>query len=154
MTLAVVRLRGTINVKNDIRDTLSMLGLGRVNHCVLVEETPQYMGMLQKVKDYVTWGPIDTETATLLVKERGRLEGRRPVDEKSIKELGKYKSFDELGKAIAEGSTRWAKLDGTVKVFRLHPPRQGHEGVKRSFAARGALGDRGEAINALLKKML
>ncbi len=154
MTLAVVRVRGIINVKNDIRDTLTMLGLGRVNHCVLVNETPQYMGMVRKVKDYVTWGPIDTETATLLVKERGRLEGRKPIEEAGLKDLGDFKTYEDMGKAVAEGQVNWSKLDGTVRVFRLHPPRKGYEGVKRAYTVGGALGDRGEDINALIQRMM
>ncbi len=154
MTLAVVRVRGIINVKNDIRDTLTMLGLGRVNHCVLVDETPQYMGMVRKVKDYVTWGPIDTETATLLVKERGRLEGRKPIEEAGLKDLGDFKTYEDMGKAVAEGQVNWSKLDGTVRVFRLHPPRKGYEGVKRAYTVGGALGDRGEDINTLIQRMM
>jgi large subunit ribosomal protein L30 len=154
VTLAVVRVRGIINVKNDIRDTLTMLGLGRVNHCVLVDETPQYMGMVRKVRDYVTYGPIDAETAALLLKERGRLEGRKPLDESIIKEMGEFKSFDDMGKAIAEGQLNWSKLDKTVRVFRLHPPRKGYEGVKRSYTVGGALGDRGEGINPLIQRMI
>ncbi len=154
MTLAVVRVRGIINVKNDIRDTLTMLGLGRVNHCVLISENPPNMGMVRKVKDYVTWGPIDIETATVLVKERGQLKGRKALDEKALKDLGKYKSFEDLGKALADGDATWSKMDGTVRVFRLHPPRKGYEGIKRTFNMGGALGDRGQDINVLLQRMM
>ncbi len=154
MTLAVVRIRGIINIKNDIRDTLTMLGLGRVNHCVLIVESPQAKGMVLKVKDYVTWGPIDTETATLLVKERGQLKGRKALNEKDLKELGKYKSFEDLGKALADGDATWSKMDNTVRVFRLHPPRKGYEGIKRTFNMGGALGDRGQDINVLLQRMM
>ncbi|MCK5251498.1 MAG: 50S ribosomal protein L30 [Thermoplasmata archaeon] len=152
--MAVVRVRGIINVKNDIRDTLTMLGLGRVNHCVLISENPQNMGMVRKVKDYVTWGPIDTETATLLVKERGQLKGRKALNEKDLKELGKYKSFEDLGKSLADGDATWSKMDDTVRVFRLHPPRKGYEGIKRTFNMGGALGDRGQDINVLLQRMM
>jgi large subunit ribosomal protein L30 len=154
VTLAVVRVRGIINVKNDIRDTLTMLGLGRVNHCVLIDETPQYMGMVRKVRDYVTYGPIDAETAALLLKERGRLVGHKPLDVSIIKEMGEFKSFDDMGKAIAEGQLNWSKLDKTVRVFRLHPPRKGYEGVKRAYTVGGALGDRGEGINPLIQRMI
>lgn len=154
MILAVVRVRGIINVKNDIRDTLTMLGLGRVNHCVLISESPQNMGMVRKVKDYVTWGPIDPETATLLVKERGQLKGRKALNEKDLKELGKYKSFEDLGKALADGDATWSKMNDTVRVFRLHPPRKGYEGIKRTFNMGGALGDRGQDINVLLQRMM
>jgi large subunit ribosomal protein L30 len=154
VTLAVVRIRGIVNVKNDIRDTLAMLGLNRVNHCVLLNEDPETRGMLLKIKDYVTWGPIDIETATLLVKERGMLSGRKPVDDKALKALGGYKSHEDLGKALADGEVNWSKLDDTVRVFRLHPPRKGYEGIKRSYKVGGALGDRGEDINVLLQRMM
>ena len=154
MTLAVVRVRGTVNVKRDIRDTLAMLGLTRVNHCVLIPESPQYKGMLQKVKDYVTWGPLDEKTAEVLIKERGRVVGGRPVSGEDLKALGSYKSVEDLAKAVAGGDVAWSKLEGAVPVFRLHPPRKGYEGIKRSYKEGGALGDRGQDINELLQRML
>lgn len=42
------------------------------------------------------------------------------------------------------------------KVYLLHPPRGGFErkGIKKSFVVGGALGDRKDAINDLIKKML
>ena len=48
-------------------------------------------------------------------------------------------------------------IDGNLKqVFRLHPPIGGFErkGIKKSFTINGALGDRKEKINELIKKML
>ncbi len=47
--------------------------------------------------------------------------------------------------------------DGKIKkYFRLHPPRGGFErkGVKLPFTMGGALGNRGEKMNDLIKKML
>ncbi|MBN1386765.1 uL30 family ribosomal protein [Candidatus Woesearchaeota archaeon] len=47
--------------------------------------------------------------------------------------------------------------DGNMRpYFRLHPPRKGFErkGVKRTFRIGGALGDRGEKINDLIKRMI
>ena len=154
MTIAVIRMRGTVKIKNDIRDTLAMLRLNRVNHCVLVRETPQYLGMLQKTKDYVTWGPIDRGTAAKLIKTRGRLVGGVPIDDAAVKAMGTFKGVEELALAVADGKAEWGKVEGTVPVFRLHPPRKGHEGMKRSWQAGGALGNRGPEINALIEKML
>ena len=37
---AVVQVRGEVNMNGDIRDTLDMLNLGRVNHATLVPEEP------------------------------------------------------------------------------------------------------------------
>src|SRR5659263_673598 len=52
---AIVKLRGEVKTRQDIRDTLRMLRLDRVNHCVIVPETPTYHGMIHKAKDYVAW---------------------------------------------------------------------------------------------------
>ncbi len=47
--------------------------------------------------------------------------------------------------------------EGRLKpFFALHPPRGGFErkGIKKGFAEGGALGDRGAAMDALIRKML
>ena len=59
--LAVIRVRGSVNMRKEFRDTLRMLRLGRVNHCVLVPENPNYEGMIKAVGSYVTWGPLKKE---------------------------------------------------------------------------------------------
>ena len=66
----VIRIRGTTGVKQGIASTLEMLRLNRISHAVLVDENPSYKGMLQKAKDYITWGEVDLETLTELVEKR------------------------------------------------------------------------------------
>ena len=68
----VIRIRGTTGVKQGIASTLEMLRLNRISHAVLVDENPSYKGMLQKAKDYITWGEVDLETLTELVEKRGK----------------------------------------------------------------------------------
>ena len=68
MTFAVVRVRGTLRVKPDIKETLRLLRLNKVNHCIVIPESPEYRGMLLKAKDYITWGEVDAETMTSLLK--------------------------------------------------------------------------------------
>ncbi len=69
--LAAVRIRGRINVTRKIRDTLNFLNLKRRYTCTVVEDTPSYRGMLQKVKDMITYGEIDDKTYEKLKKQRG-----------------------------------------------------------------------------------
>ncbi len=38
MVYAVIRVRGTVNIKPDIKKTMQLLRLTRANHCVLLEE--------------------------------------------------------------------------------------------------------------------
>ncbi|MBU4190504.1 MAG: 50S ribosomal protein L30 [Candidatus Thermoplasmatota archaeon] len=152
-TFAVVRVRGNININRGIKDTLKMLNLTKVNHCVFIPETKEYKGMLQKVKDYVTWGEIDSDTLTEMIKERGRLKGDKPVTDKYIEENG-YISIKKFVDSVIEGEIKYSFLKDVKPVIRLHPPRKGLEGIKRSYAIGGALGCRGKEINELLRRMI
>lgn len=154
MIYAVIRVRGSVNVKPDIKDTLKMLRLNRINHCVLLPKTESYSGMLQKVKDYVTWGEIAPQTLAKMIIHRGRLIGDKKVSDKYVKTNTKYKSIMSLAKAISEGETKYQELKDIKPVIRLHPPRKGYGGVKKSYKLGGALGYRGEDINKLIDKMI
>jgi len=68
--LALIRIRGLVDIKHEIRDTLDMLGLYRRNYCVVVENTPSNLGMVAKAKDYITYGEIDDETLKALHAKR------------------------------------------------------------------------------------
>lgn len=153
MAYAVVRVRGSVGVRRDIADTLKMLRLHRVNHCVVVPEET-FKGMIQKAKDYVTYGEINKETLIKLILKRGRLSGNRRVDEEKIKELMDL-SVEELSEKILNGEIK-LKDTPLKPVFRLHPPRKGYDkaGIKKPFSVGGALGYRGEKINDLLEKMM
>jgi len=72
--LAVIRIRGSAKIPKKINDTLKMLRLNRINHCVVLEETPQNIGMIKKVENYVTYGKIKDETIKKLIKERGKIK--------------------------------------------------------------------------------
>ncbi|MBW9223010.1 50S ribosomal protein L30 [Methanothermococcus sp. SCGC AD-155-E23] len=154
MAYAVVRVRGTVGVRRDIKDTLKMLRLHKVNHCVIVPETDTFKGMLEKVKDYVTYGEIDKDTLIKLILKRGRLPGDEKVSEEKIKELTGM-SLEELAEKIMKGEIQ-LKNTPLKPVFRLHPPRKGYDkaGIKKPFSVGGALGYRGKEINKLLERMM
>jgi large subunit ribosomal protein L30 len=64
--IAVVRVRGLVKIRRDFVATLKMLNLNQKNNCVIVEDTPAKLGMIKKVKDFITWGEINEETIALL----------------------------------------------------------------------------------------
>lgn len=152
--LAVVRVRGTVGVRRDIRDTLRMLRLVRVNHAVIVDDRPSYLGMLQKAKDYITWGEINAETLAALLRKRGRLIGDKPLTDEVVRKYTPYKTIDEFARAVINFEAELSDIPELKPVFRLHPPRKGYEGIKRSWKEGGALGYRGEAINDLIMRMI
>jgi len=139
--IAIVRIRGLIGVKHDIDNTLKKLKLYNKNYCVVVPRTASYVGMIKKVKDYVTWGSIDENTYNSLVEKRAEEYKGRVSDKK-----GKinYTSFVEVnGKKIK-------------KIFRLNSPKKGYgrKGIKVPFNQGGALDYRGDKINDLIKRMI
>ncbi len=74
--IAAIRVRGDVMISKPIRDTLDMLHLHKRNFCAVYEKTPQTMGMLDKVKDHITWGEIDDETLEILNDKR-KAEGKK-----------------------------------------------------------------------------
>ncbi|MBU0536681.1 MAG: uL30 family ribosomal protein [Nanoarchaeota archaeon] len=122
--VAVVLVRGHIDLNNDVKDTLNMLKLFRKNYCVVLEKTSPNMGMVQKVKDVITWGEIDEKTLKILIEKRA---------EKNPKDSTKNKKF--------------FRLQPPRKGF-------GRKGIKQPFNKGGALGYRGEKINDLIQRML
>ncbi|MDY6966074.1 MAG: 50S ribosomal protein L30 [Halobacteriota archaeon] len=150
---AVIRVRGNINVRPGIKDTLKMLRLNRVNHCVLLDENPNYEGMIRKVKDYIAWGRIDLEALELLLKERGKIEGGDRLSDEYVKENTDYKDVKSLASALYNGEIGIKDVPKLKVIFRLHPPRKGHKGIKKTFSEGGILGCHGEDINSLLYKM-
>ena len=154
MAYAVIRVRGQPDVSYDIEYTMGLLGVNRVNHCAIVPENASTKGMLQKVKDYTTYGEINAETLAQLIRVRGRLTGDKMITDDYLAENSDFKTVDELAKAIIENDYRMKDIEAAKPVFRLHPPVKGYEGNKRSYKNGGALGYRGEAINDLIARML
>lgn len=150
---AVVRLRGQVNVRYTIEDTMRMLRLHKVNHCVFLPENPHYKGMVQKVKDYVAYGKIDAKTLAEVLENRGRLEGDTRLTEEYIRENTDYDSIQAFAEAVVEGKASFKDVPKLKPVFRLHPPRKGHAGIKRTVQQGGVLGNHDENINVLLHKM-
>jgi large subunit ribosomal protein L30 len=139
---AVIRIKGLVKIRQDFIDTLALLRLNRKMHCVLLKEESVEKGMLQKVKDRVTWGEIDDETLKNMVAKRGRKAGNERLSEKEVAET--LKSLKETGKVP----------ENVKPVFRLTPPSKGFKySIKQQFP-KGELGYRGKEINKLLIRMM
>ncbi|HLC64939.1 MAG TPA: uL30 family ribosomal protein [Candidatus Nanoarchaeia archaeon] len=138
--IAAIRIRGVHDIRGDVERNLDNLRLLRKHACVLLEDTPAVRGQLAKVKDFATWGIINDDTKKILVEKRGNEYSGRLTDSR-----GKI-SYPVL------------KIGGRAlrPYFNLSPPKGGFErkGIKVAFRAGGVLGDRGEHINELIRKMV
>ncbi len=152
--IATIRVRGTVNVTREIKRTLELLRLFRPNHLMLLKEENTGLKMVEKSKDFVTYGKISDETLAILLEKRGRLEGNKKLGKEFLKEKG-FADFSAFAEAIMSGQKTLKEL-GVKPVFRLHPPRKGYErgGIKKPYSLGGALGNRKEKINELIKSMV
>lgn len=150
----VVRIRGTVNIRKEVDYTLKLLHLPRKFHATIIPDDDNYKGMLFKVKDYVTWGPVTPELVKEMLLKRGRIIGNKPVTEDFLKNATKLSSLDEVAEAIASGKLKLKDIKGLKPVFRLHPPIKGFKrSTKKHIRQHGELGFR-EDISSLIRRML
>ena len=150
-----IRLRSGAKMGGEIEYALRTLRLGRRFHAVMVPNGPEFLGMLRKVKDLVTWGEPSPGSLALLLKKRGRVLGAGGLDEKALERFG-HRSVEEMAQAILEGRVALNELygKGLKPLFRLHPPRGGFRGsLKRPYGSGGELGYRGRGIDELIDRM-
>jgi len=152
--IAVVRICSVIGQRKEVKETVRFLNLTRVNHAIIIDNRLTNLGMLQKVKDTITWGEIDPPTLARLLRKRGRLEGNKHLTDEYISKHTKLNSIDDLAKALVDFKIDLTAIPKLKKVFRLHPPSKGfRRSTKRSFQQKGELGYRGADINGLIARM-
>lgn len=153
--LAVVRVRGECKIRTDVEDTLRMLRLYKKNGCVVIPSKPAFIGMLSKIKDFITWGEINDSTFKELIKKRGKLAGKKPLTEQYLKEKTKL-DFEGFTKEFFNFKKELKDVPGLKLFFKLHPPVHGFErkGIKKPFSMGGVLGYRKDKINELIMRMI
>lgn len=140
---AVIRIRGTVNVSPSIKTGLEHMNLRRANNLSLWAEDSKSEGMIKKVKDYVAYGKVSDDVLKELIALKAvPVEAGKKIDaKKAVEELKKGKSLKALG---------------IKNIFTMSPPRGGFDrkGIKVPYKLGGALGNRKEEINELIKKMM
>jgi ribosomal protein L30/L7E len=126
------------------RDTVYMLNLKRSNQATLVQLNESYSGMLDEVKDYVTWGPLSRPMLVKMLSKRGFIGSKKLSTLKSAEEIDKFATELEAGKSL--------KDLGINRNFRLTPPSKGWKGKKLRYP-QGDLGPR-ESMDSLLTRMI
>ena len=139
---AIIRIKGSVKLRKEIKDTLAMLRVHRKMHCVLIKETDTVKGMLNKVRNWITWGEIDDKILELMIRKRGRKQGNKRLTQKEVKDVFEFIKNNE-------------RIPDIIKpVFRLTPPSKGFKKSIKQHYPNGELGYRGKEINGLLKRMI
>ncbi len=157
--LAIIRLRGRVDVPPDVERTLELMRLHKKFHATLYPDNmPGIGGMLRRSAMWITWGEISYEVLLELLRKRGRAAGNRRLSDDYVARVtnNKYRSIEDLATAIYRGEVMLHKIEDIVKpVFRLHPPSGGFKGpIKKPYGDGGELGYRGQGINDLIRRMI
>ncbi len=152
MAYLVVRIKGTVNIPEWARMTLDGLNLDRRFRATIVPESPEYLGMLRKVKEVVAWTKADAGIVKELLEKRGRKTGYKPLTKADLPK--EYKSVEDFASAIAENKISMSKIEGIKPWFALGPPRGGFKRkTKTQYTQRGVLGDDAELVE-IVKRMI
>src|SRR3989344_7556582 len=153
--IAIIRIRVTMGLKKEAKTTFKLLRLYKKNYCTVIDNTPYYVGMLTKIKDYATWGEIDEKTFRNLLEHRGKIAGNKKLTTEYLKQKV-HLDFDSFIKEFFNSSKNLKDIPGLKRFFRLAPPRKGFErkGIKQPFSMGGVLGYRKDKINDLLGRMI
>jgi large subunit ribosomal protein L30 len=154
VVIAVIRVRGSANVPSSQRMILEQMGLSRPNNVVLVDNSDTYLGMLQKVRHLVTFGTPSVKVIEYLLRKRGQVKGHGKLTDQYVSENGGFSSIADLAGKMQEGKATVKDVPMLKRTFRCTPPSKGYENVKQFFEVGGSLGNRGEEIDDLLKRMI
>lgn len=140
--IAVVRIKGNVRVPLIVQDTLERLNLSKKNNLVFLENKDSILGMVKKVKDYVTYGEVDKKYVDEIFEKKGKVfEG---------------KTTDSKEKYVYKG--RFIEINGVKykKSIKLNTPKGGYakKGTKKHVKVGGTLGYRGQLIVDFINKML
>lgn len=151
----VVRIKGQADVPHWAATTLRLLRLDKKYRATIVPARENTLGMLNKVKHYVSWREADAGIARELLDKRGRGPGRARLTGEGLRSKTAFSTTGELAEALASGRASMSSLPSLLKPwFALSPPRHGfRRSTKRMYGQRGVLG-RNEELGDLVRRMI
>ncbi len=151
--LLVVNMRGLVNTRTPVRETLQQLRLLRRFNATIVPDTEIFRGMLQSAKEHLAWSELDAATAENLLTKRAESSNGNKVEASVLKGSG-FSSFADLAAALASGKASLSQELGFRQFFRLSPPKGGFSrSIRRQFGEGGILGPNRE-LAKLVNKMI
>lgn len=149
----VVRIKGQADVPHWARTTLRLLKLEKKYRATILPARENTLGMLNKVKHYVSWSEADPALARELLDKRGRRSGYRRISDADLADT-EYKTIGGLADALADGRVSMTGLGPLKPWFALSPPRRGFKrSTKRMYGQRGILGQNGE-LDSMVRSMI
>ncbi len=177
MVYLVVRMKGTVNVPYWARITLESLSLNKRFRATIIPENAQTLGMLRKIKEFVSWTSVDTEFIREFIEKRGRSSSSRLLsavdsaapaadsaapdnpngqinDNNTENKESQNVDLSKIVSIISQNELYLSKISGIKPWFALNPPKGGFKRKsKRSYSQAGILGENKELVS-IVKRMM
>ena len=149
----VVRIKGQADVPHWAVTTLKLLKLDKKFRATIIPAKENTLGMLNKIKHYVSWQEIDISTTKELLDKKGRKTGYKKITPEDFSKIG-FKTVDDLASSLTEGKSSLTKLSPLKPWFALAPPKGGFKrSTKKLYEQKGILGHNKE-LNTLVRSMM
>lgn len=149
----VVRMRGQINIPHWAKATLNLLKLEKKFRATIIPSKENTVGMLNRVKHYVSWQEANLDITKELLDKKGRKSGYKKITSDDLTKMG-FKTIEELAVAITEGKTSMNKIQPIKPWFALSPPKRGFKrSTRKTYGEGGVLGQNQELID-LVRSMI
>jgi len=70
--IAVIRISGLVEMPRNAQEALFRLNLRKKYSCILMEKTPENLKLLNKIRNFVSYGEIDSKTAEEISRKKGK----------------------------------------------------------------------------------
>jgi large subunit ribosomal protein L7e len=157
----VVRIKGIKYATPKVRKALLLLKLRQINNGVFVRLNKPTVNLLRLVEPYVTWGYPSMQNVRDLIYKRGHVrvkDDRMAITGNAIieTEMSKYDmiSVEDLIDELWKVGPHFVEVNNFIWPFKLRAPKEGHEGLRKSFVMGGSYGNRADAMPDLIQKML
>jgi large subunit ribosomal protein L30 len=149
----VVRIRGQADVPHWATTTMKLLKLEKKFRATIIPAKENTLGMLNKIKHYISWQEIDISTTKELLDKKARKAGYKKITNEDLSEIG-FKTIDELASSLTAGKSTLSKLKPLKPWFALSPPKHGFKrSTKRLYDQKGVLGHNKE-LTTLVRRMI
>lgn len=149
----VVRMSGQINVPHWAKTTLELLKLDKKFRATIIPAKDNTLGMLDKVKHYISYQESSLDITKELLNKKGRKEGYKKITNEDVEKLG-FKTIDDLAASLNEGTIALNKVKPLKPWFALAPPRRGFKrSTRKTYGEGGILGKNKDLIE-LVRKMI
>jgi 60S ribosomal protein uL30 len=159
----IIRIRGTIGVSPKAKKIMQLFRLRQIHNATFVRLNESTIRMLRLIEPYVTYGYPTQSTVEKLILKRGfgKLNKQRiPIADNTVIQEGVgsvgINCCADLVHEVFTVGPHFKEANNFLWPFKLTSPRGGFSNKTKlvHFLEGGEAGNRGEEINALVKRMI